>query len=188
MARFNFDTADYEEESKGMDFELLPTGEYVLMCTECEEKNTKAGTGTLLSATMEVVDGEFTNRKIWFNFNINNPSAKAESIGRGQVRAWAKACGDPDAEDTDVLIDVPFSAVVGVSKGTGGYADSNDIKKFIDPEEATESGAFDDAEDDAEVPVKAAKPAASKSAKAAVKKPAKSTPKAPAQAGGNPWA
>ena len=31
MARFNFDVAEYEEESKGGSFELLPIGEYQMM-------------------------------------------------------------------------------------------------------------------------------------------------------------
>jgi len=186
MARFNFDVAEYEEESKGGNFELLPIGEYQFMCVECVEKDTKAGTGTYLAATMEIIDGEYTSRKVWFNFNINNPSAKAESIGRGQVRAWAKACGKPDVEDTDDLIEVPFSAVLGIQKGKDGYDDSNVIKKFID---ITETGTA----------VEAAKPAATAPARvpparAAAKTPATTEAKpaarpAPKPAGGtkNPW-
>ena len=77
--------------------------------------------------------------------------------------AWATACGKPDADDTDKLLDKPFSAAVSIEKGTGGYSDSNRIKAFLFNQEAA--------------PAKAApKPAA---------KPAPAAP--PASKSANPW-
>ena len=65
------------------------------------------------------------------------------------------------ADDTDKLLERPFSAAVVIEKGTNGYADSNKIKAFL----------FS-----AEEKPKAAKPAA---------KPAAAAPAAGKAA--NPW-
>jgi hypothetical protein len=138
MAKFGFDTTDVlpDTGTTGGSYDPIPDGEYTLKALEAEEKDTSAGTGTYIKVKFEVVKGEFAGRWIWQNFNINNPSEKAQRIGRQQMVAWATACGKPDADDTDRLLDKPFSAAVSIEKGTGGYADSNRIKAFLFNQEA----------------------------------------------------
>jgi len=79
MAKFGFDTDDYNPSDRN--FEVLPKGEYTLKATEAEEKPTNKNDGSYIATTFEVVKGEHAGRKIWMNFNINNPSDKAEKIG-----------------------------------------------------------------------------------------------------------
>ena len=138
MAKFGFDTTDVSPDTgtTGGSYDPIPDGEYTLKALEAEEKDTSAGTGTYIKVKFEVVKGEFAGRWIWQNFNVNNPSEKAQRIGRQQMVAWATACGKPDADDTDRLLDKPFSAAVSIEKGTGGYADSNRIKAFLFNQEA----------------------------------------------------
>lgn len=165
MAKFGFDVSDVTPDTgaTGGSYDPIPDGEYVLKALDAEEKATSAGTGSYIKVKFEVVKGEYTGRLIWQNFNINNPSEKAQRIGRQQMVAWATACGKPDADDTDKLLDKPFSAAVSIEKGTGGYSDSNRIKAFLFNQEAA--------------PAKAApKPAA---------KPAPAV--APASKSANPW-
>ena len=165
MAKFGFDVSDVTPDTgaTGGSYDPIPDGEYVLKALDAEEKATSAGTGSYIKVKFEVVKGEYTGRLIWQNFNINNPSEKAQRIGRQQMVAWATACGKPDADDTDKLLDKPFSAAVSIEKGTGGYSDSNRIKAFLFNQEAA--------------PAKAApKPAA---------KPAPAAP--PASKSANPW-
>ena len=38
---------------------------------------------------------------------------------------------EPDADDTDKLLEKPFGAIVSIEAGTGGYSDSNKIKSFL---------------------------------------------------------
>lgn len=136
MARFDFDVSEVEVSDRG-DFEVIPDGtEVVMKATEAELKKTKNGDGAYIAATFEVVKGEHANRKIWVNFNIQNPSDKAEKIGREQVAGWARACGKPNAKDSDDLLERNFSCVLGIEKGTGGYSDKNKIKSFLMPESA----------------------------------------------------
>lgn len=165
MAKFGFDVSDVTPDTgaTGGSYDPIPDGEYVLKALDAEEKATSAGTGSYIKVKFEVVKGEYTGRLIWQNFNINNPSEKAQRIGRQQMVAWATACGKPDADDTDKLLDKPFSAAVSIEKGTGGYADSNRIKAFMFNQEAA--------------PAKAAPKPAAKPAPAA----------APASKSANPW-
>lgn len=165
MAKFGFDVSDVTPDTgaTGGSYDPIPEGEYVLKALDAEEKATSKGDGSYIKVKFEVVKGEHAGRLLWQNFNINNPSEKAQRIGRQQLVAWATACGKPEADDTDKLLEKPFRAAVSIEKGTGGYADSNRIKAFLFEQE------------DAPAPKAAAKPAA---------KPA---PAAPAAKSTNPW-
>lgn len=158
MAKFGFDTAEVEV-SAPVEYDPIPEGEYILKALEAEEKETSKGDGSYIKVKFEVAKGEYAGRLLWQNFNINNPSERAQQIGRQQIVAWATACGKPDADDTDKLLEKPFKAVVDIQAGSGGYKPSNRIKVFL----------FDSEEK----PVKSAPKAASK-------------PAATAKAG-NPW-
>ena len=153
MARFGFDISETEYNERG-EFEIIPKGtEVTLKATEAEEKKTSAGTGSYIAVEFEITKGEYVGRKVWQNFNINNPSDKAEKIGREQVAGWARACGKPNAQDTDDLLERPFNAKLGIEKGTGGYSDKNKIDSFLLPGAAgapaksapASKGKFDDA-------------------------------------------
>ena len=165
MAKFGFDVSEVDASASvgGGSREPIEPGDYTLKALEAEEKETKSG-GTMIKVKFEVVGGMHAGHWIWQNFNITNKSEKAQAIGRQQLVAWATACGKPNADDTDKLIDKPFKAAVGISKGTGGYADSNEVKAFLFEED--------------EKPAAAAKPAAKATPAPAVK---------PAGKTANPW-
>lgn len=133
MAKFGFDVAevDVNEQVGGGSYEPIPPGEYYLKALDAEEKQTKDGTGSYINVKFEVAKGEHAGRLLWHIFNINNKSEKAQKIGRQQLVGWATACGKPDADDTDKLLDKVFRAEVEIQKGTGGYADNNRVKQFL---------------------------------------------------------
>lgn len=130
MAKFGFNVADVEVNAPA-EYSPIPDGEYTLKAIESEEKSTARGDGSYIKVKFEVAKGEYTGRLLWQNFNINNPSETAQRIGRQQLVSWATACGKPDADDTDKLLDKPFLASVSIERGTGGYKDSNRIKAFL---------------------------------------------------------
>jgi hypothetical protein len=168
MAKFGFDTSevDVNEQGGGGNYDPLPEGEYTLKAVEAVEKVTKAGNGNYINVKFEVVKGEFAGRLLWNIFNINNPSETAQRIGRQQAVAWATACGKPDCDDTDKLLDKSFKAAVSIQPAKDGYAASNRIKAFL----------FDSSASADEKPRAAAKPAAKAAATAA-----------PAAKAANPW-
>lgn len=134
MAKFGFDTSDVTPDAgapAGGSYDPIPDGEYTLKALEAEERPTSRGDGTYIKVKFEVTKGEHAGRLLWQNFNINNPSPRAQQIGRQQLVAWAAACGRPEADDTDKLLERPFRADVMIEKGTGGYKDSNRIRAFL---------------------------------------------------------
>jgi len=133
MARFGFDPNEYKDQVNN--FSPVPRGIYKLKAIEAEEFDTRAGDGTYIRVVFEVVDGDYARRKIFQNFNINNPSEQAQDIGRGQVYAWRMACNRPTAEDSDQLLEIPFMGAVDVEEGKGGYGPQNRIRRFLDPNE-----------------------------------------------------
>ena len=192
MAKLGFDMNEYDPQDR--DFEVMPKGEYRLKATEAEEKTTAAGTGSYIAATFEVVrPSEYNGRRVWQNFNVNNPNDKAEKIGREQLVGWARACGKPNAGDTDELIEREFDCKLDIEKGAGGYSDKNKIASFLMPSVGNAHSK--------PAPKPASKPAPTPAAEesgaeeeAASESPSKPAPKpaakpAPAPAGKkkNPW-
>lgn len=164
MPKFGFDTSEVEVNAPA-EYEPIPEGDYTLKALEAEEKETSRGDGSYIKVKYEVVKGEYAGRLLWQNFNINNPSEKAQRIGRQQLVAWATACGKPDADDTDKLLEKPFRAAVSIDPGSNGYKASNKIKAFLfDQEESAPAR-------------KTAAPAAKPAPKVS----------APAAKSGNPW-
>lgn len=149
MAKFGFNVSEVEV-SAPVSYDPIPDGEYILKALDAEEKTTAKGDGSYIKVKFEVAKGEYAGRLLWQNFNVNNPSPKAQNIGRQQMVAWATACGKADADDTDKLLDKPFRAAVSIEKGTGGYSDSNRIKAFL----------FEQADSPAPAPKAKAAPAA----------------------------
>lgn len=134
MAKFGFNPTEVQPDTgagSAGTYDPFPPGEYVIKALEAEEKATSRGDGTYIKVKFEVVKGTHAGRLLWQNFNVTNPSPKAQQIGRQQLVAWAAACGRPDADDTDKLLDKPCRAEVIIEKGTGGYADSNKIRAFL---------------------------------------------------------
>ncbi len=130
MAKFGFSVSEVDVDAP-VEYGLLPEGEYILKAVDAEEKETARGDGSYIKVKFEVASGEYAGRLLWQNFNINNPSEKAQKIGRQQLVAWATACGRPDADDTDKLLDKKFRAEVSIEPGSNGYKDSNRIKSFL---------------------------------------------------------
>lgn len=126
-------------------FELIPAG---TICTvvikDSDIKTTSRGDGEYIKITMEIMDdGKYHGAKLWHNFNVVNPNEKAVQIGRGQLKRLNQILGIAELQDTTELHGQPFRVQVGIQKGTGGYDDSNNIKKFLPLDSESESGSTD---------------------------------------------
>jgi hypothetical protein len=63
--------------------------------------------------TLEVNDGDYAERRIFSNYNLDNPSPRAAEIGQQQfARLCLATLGKPSCRDTDDLIGK--QCVVGV--------------------------------------------------------------------------
>jgi len=75
------------------DYSVIPPGDYICQVDKAEVKPTKANNGWLLEVQLTVVDGSYTNRKLWDRINIINPSVEAAAIGKRTLIALGNACG-----------------------------------------------------------------------------------------------
>lgn len=128
--------------------EPVPPGEYMLQVDQTELIPTKDGTGMMLKCILSVVAGEFEGRKVLPQFNVRNKSAQAQTIGIGELKALAIACGvdwEIARADTDALLFKPFRANIGYEKEqinptTGApYPLRNRVMKYIPAGQAAPS-------------------------------------------------
>lgn len=91
------------EERRSDSFDPLPDGWYPAQIIESDVVPTKAGTGQMFTATLEIIDGQFAKRRAWDRINIVNQSPDAQRIGQSQLRQLAEALGFswPLAADSD---------------------------------------------------------------------------------------
>ena len=130
---------DATEEKEETGYELIPPGTYKVVVDSCEAKRTSAGTGTYVATGLEIVTDSQAGRKLWANFNIENPNEKATKIGRGQFKNFLVSVGKGDAKIQDPaqlvhLQGLTCLAEVEVKKDRDGQV-RNNVKKFLGQEE-----------------------------------------------------
>lgn len=118
-------------------FTPIPAGTYLCTITDSEVKITQRG-GTMAVFHLQVVDGEFSGRKLFARINVANPSPEAERIGQAQLSALCHAAGVLQLQDTAQVHGKVIRVRVKIRKDeTGQYGDSNEVKGF----EAVAGGA-----------------------------------------------
>ena len=128
MASLNgFNASDVEPAS---DFEAIAPGQYTAIITESENKPNKAGTGSYLQFTFQIVDGEHKGRLLWARLNIENRSQTAVKIARGQLSALCRAVGVLQPRDSIELHNIPLTIKVGVKKREDTGEMTNEIKGY----------------------------------------------------------
>lgn len=124
LGNFNANSVDPAD-----DFEPIPAGKYVAVITDSETKATKSGNGSYLELTFEVIEGEFKGRKLWARLNLDNPSADAVRIARGQLSSICRSVGVMEPKDSFSLHNLPL--VVAVKQKTDAEGEvRNEIKGY----------------------------------------------------------
>ena len=135
MANLNgFNAANVEP---AVDFEPIPTGNYLAVITASEMKPTKTGNGTFLELTFQVIEGQYKNRMLWSRLNLDNPNAQAVQIAQAELSAICRAVGVTTPKDSIELHNLPLLVTVKVKKreDTGDLV--NEIKAYAKKEAAT---------------------------------------------------
>jgi len=133
MAHIGMSFTDEDLASTGDgDFSPLPAGEYAVTIDGADLKQTKAGDGTYINLKM-IVDGPTHMGRIVFSMlNIQNPSQKAEAIGRGQLGDILRILGIQAAtfEDTDQLLGGQMIVKLAVKEAQGEYKAGNNVQAY----------------------------------------------------------
>ena len=120
-----------EELPESSGFDPIPDGWYQATVASADYRDTKGGDGKYIVVQFSVTGPSFQGRTVWTNFNIRNPSPKAEEIGRGQLRAMLEAAHfTAHLNDTDQLLGLGLQIKVTTRAAKDGYDPQNDVKGF----------------------------------------------------------
>lgn len=114
-----------ENIEDGGGFEPLPKGKYVAVITETVQAESKAG-DPMLKVTLEVIEGQYTGRKIFDQFMLQHPNEKAQLIGLQRLKSIRLAVGKPNSVEEADLWDTPLEIGLKVEE-SDGYAPRNSV-------------------------------------------------------------
>lgn len=120
-------------------FEPLPAGDYMVVITDSEMKDTRSGTGQYLQLTLQVVDGPYHNRLIFDRLNLINPNQTAVEIAQRQLSQICHAVGILSVTDSAQLHNLPLVAKIAYRNGNDQYGPSNDVKGYRAADDAPKS-------------------------------------------------
>lgn len=126
------DLSQYDSQD---DFSPIPPGDYQLQCVEVLLAHSNAG-NRMVKAQFQVLGGEYDNRRIFENFNIEHGNGKVVEIAMRGIKSWAIACGLTGNERLTMgllksLEGVEFLASVKIEQDkTGQYGPQNRIRAY----------------------------------------------------------
>lgn len=123
------------------DFEPIPAGKYLAVITDSLMKPNKAGTGSLLQLTFQIIEGEYQNRLLWVRLNLDHPNATAVQIARADLSAICRAVGVLAPKDSVDLHNLPLVIHVRCKKRTDTGEIANEIKGYSKKEALAPVGA-----------------------------------------------
>ncbi len=89
---FDIDLTGIEASKDGGGWTAFPSGEYRVMITKAEVKDTKAGTGKRLALELTVMSNDELNGRVhWEGLNIVNPNEVAQRIAHEHLAMLADA-------------------------------------------------------------------------------------------------
>jgi hypothetical protein len=144
MAELNNFNAN-EIEPTG-NFDPIPLGEYLMVISASEMKPTKNGEGQYLQLTYDVVEGEYSGRKVFDRLNLVNKNEQAQEIAQRSLSAICRCVGVLHPKNSEELHDKPLVVKVGIRAASGEFQASNVVKGYSrtdgkDLKEVTEGSA-----------------------------------------------
>lgn len=127
---------DFEQVEDRKDFGLIPPQDVVMAITNSEYKPNSKNTGHALNLEFQILDGEFTGRKLWAMLNLDNPSADAVRIAQAELKQILTATEmlGKFGQDVTVLHNIPMIGTLEVDpeRTVNGqtYKAKNKIKKY----------------------------------------------------------
>ena len=110
--------------------EPIPADWYKAVISNTEQKATKAGTGSYLELTIDVIEGSYQGRKIWDRLNLQNPNQTAVEIAQRNLSSICRAIGVNNPKDSAELCDKPLMVKVAVRAADGQYDATNEVKGY----------------------------------------------------------
>ena len=128
MAEFIFNAAEVEPQNNN--FAPIPAGKYIAVINDDQMKDTKAGTGRYLQLEFEIIEGEYTGRRLWARLNLENPNPMAVQIARSELSSICRAVNVLQLRDTVELRNLPLVISVRCKKNKDTDEMSNEIAGY----------------------------------------------------------
>jgi hypothetical protein len=116
------------------DYDPLPAGKYLAVIIDSEMKPTKAGTGSYLQLTFEIIDGPHKGRKVWGRLNLINNNETTMKIAQAELSAICRAVGVLAPNDSVELHNLPLLITVKCKKWTDTNDITNEVKGYAKKE------------------------------------------------------
>lgn len=110
-------------------FDVIPAGEYDAAIVNSEVKTTSSGDGKYLKLELQILNGQYQNRKVFDNLNIWNANAQAVQIAKGTLSAICRAVNVLTPNDSSELHNKPLRIKLAVTKNPE-YGDQNKVKAY----------------------------------------------------------
>jgi Protein of unknown function (DUF669) len=120
-----------------VEFEPLPAGKYPAAIIESELKPNKAGTGSYLQLTQEILEGPYKGRRLWSRLNLENPNPLAVQIARAELSAICRAVGVLAPNDSTELHNLPMVIQVRCRKRQDTGEMTNEVTAYSQRTAAT---------------------------------------------------
>jgi len=126
------------EDAEDVSFEPVPAGNYLAQIIKSDLKVTSSGTGEYIALTFEILEDDYTGRKVFSNLNIVNPNEQAVKIAKSQLKQICTACEIEELQDTQELHGIPMRIAVKVRPPQNGYDAQNVINKVYSADDTGE--------------------------------------------------
>jgi Protein of unknown function (DUF669) len=134
MSILNFDARSVSPQ---VSIEVIPEGWYKCIVQKSNIKPTKAGDGGLLELILQIIEGQYQGRTLYWNLNLFNPNQQACEIAYRQLSSLCHVIGQFNVQDTNTpdnmapaLHNIPFMAHAVIAQGNQGSI--NNVKGVRD--------------------------------------------------------
>lgn len=114
-------------------FDVLPPGDYEAVIVASEMKQTSNGNGQYLKLELQIVGGEYQNRKLWDNLNLHSSGPNkdtTEKIAKGTLSSICRAVNVLTPKDSSELHMKVMRVTVGVKKREDTGEMQNVVKAY----------------------------------------------------------
>jgi len=125
----NLDGFDANQVEPNTGFDVIPAGDYDAVIVSSEMKLTKKGDGKYLSLELQILNGQYQNRKLFDKLNLKNANQQAVDISKATLSAICRAVGVLTPKDSSELHNKPLRVKVKVRKSEE-YGEQNQITAY----------------------------------------------------------
>ena len=133
MASFGhtFDASTVEPTTP---FDVLPPGKYRVQLVASEMRPTKDGMGQYLLLELDILEGQYTGRKLFDRLNLVNANPDAVQMAQRSLSALCRAAGKMQVSNSEQLHLIPLMIDVKVRPPKGQFGESNSVRYLSTPD------------------------------------------------------